>query len=169
MLRSKKLFGGDFVNRSKPIYRLAGIASLSLAALLSGCATPPAVEPKGKWRPVNRLSDVTHAIPLNQSYVYQAAPSDQTLKGMVTRWAKDSGLTLAYLHPNDYTLFGPVGSIRSYSAVEAAAALSAAYAAQNVVVTVDGKRLVVSVAGSATAAAAPATPVDAPAPTASAK
>lgn len=128
---------------------------------LAGCSTPGAPEPKGKWMPVNRMSEVTHAIPLNQSYVFQAAPVDSTLKGLVTRWAKDAGLTLAYLHPNDYTLFAPVARIRTYSAVEAAAALSAAYADQHVAVAVDGNRLVVSVAGSRVAdpsstAAAPA-------------
>ncbi|NIJ69000.1 TcpQ domain-containing protein [Xanthomonas sp. 60] len=101
------------------------------------------------------MSEVTHAIPLNQSYVFQAAPVDSTLKGLVTRWAKDAGLTLAYLHPNDYTLFAPVARIRTYSAVEAAAALSAAYADQHVAVAVDGNRLVVSVAGSPAPAAAP--------------
>ncbi len=124
-------------------------------AWLAGCSTPGAPEPKGKWMPVNRMSEVTHAIPLNQSYVFQAAPVDSTLKGLVTRWAKDAGLTLAYLHPNDYTLFAPVARIRTYSAVEAAAALSAAYADQHVAVAVDGNRLVVSVAGSPAPAAAP--------------
>ncbi|WP_312236674.1 hypothetical protein [Stenotrophomonas sp.] len=133
------------------------VALLSVTAVLAGCATPPASEPRGKWMPVNRMSETTMAIPLNQAYVYQAAPIDRTLKGLVTRWAKDSGLILSYQHPNDYTLYGPVAKIRTSSAGEAAAALSAAYAAQGVLVTVDNARITVSVAGASTAAGASAT------------
>ncbi|MGE6333684.1 hypothetical protein [Stenotrophomonas sp. NPDC077659] len=121
-----------------------------MTVLLAGCATPPAPEPRGKWRPVNRLADVTHAIPLHQTYVYQSSPVDSTLKGLLTRWAKDGGMTLSYLHPNDYTLYVPVGDIRTTSIVEAAAALSSAYAAQGVVVSVEQSRIIVSVAGGAT-------------------
>ncbi|WP_367381359.1 hypothetical protein [Stenotrophomonas cyclobalanopsidis] len=121
-----------------------------MTVLLAGCVTPPAPEPRGKWRPVNRLSDVTHAIPLQQSHVYQSSPVDSTLKGLLTRWAKDSGMTLSYLHPNDYTLYLPVGDIRTTSIVEAAAALSSAYASQGVVVSVEQSRIIVSVAGGAT-------------------
>ncbi|HAI47715.1 hypothetical protein D3C87_416010 [compost metagenome] len=130
------------------------VALLSLTAVLAGCATPPASEPRGKWMPVNRMSETTLAIPLHQSYIYQAAPIDKTLKGMVTRWAKDSGLTLSYLHPNDYTLYTPVANIRTSSVGEAAAALSAAYAAQGVVVTVDNTRITVGVAAASSASTA---------------
>ncbi|MEG2805040.1 hypothetical protein [Stenotrophomonas sp.] len=107
------------------------------------------------------MSETTLAIPLNQSYVYQAAPVDRTLKGLVTRWAKDTGLTLSYQHPNDYTLYGPVAKIRTSSAGEAAAALSAAYAPQGVVITVDNTRITVSVAAASTAGAAGASAADA--------
>lgn len=97
--------------------------------------------------PVNRLADAPQAIPLNHVYVFQASPADRTLKTMLTRWARDSRMTLSYLHPNDYTLYGPVGSIRTPSLVEASAALTAAYSAENVVVMVDQSTIVVSVAG----------------------
>ncbi|HYQ22396.1 hypothetical protein [Stenotrophomonas sp.] len=93
---------------------------------------------------------MTHAIPLQQTYVYQSSPVDSTLKGLLTRWAKDGGMTLSYLHPNDYTLYVPVGDIRTTSIVEAAAALSSAYASQGVVVSVEQSRIIVSVAGGAT-------------------
>lgn len=133
-----------------PSRNLIAVVVVLMTVLLAGCVTPPAPEPRGKWRPVNRLSDVTHAIPLQQSHVYQSSPVDSTLKGLLTRWAKDSGMTLSYLHPNDYTLYVPVGDIRTTSIVEAAAALSSAYASQGVVVSVEQSRIIVSVAGGAT-------------------
>nr|WP_255682309.1 hypothetical protein [Luteimonas sp. BDR2-5] len=111
-----------------------------------GCATPSAPDPRGKWLPVNRFSETPQAIPLNQVYVFQAMPADGTLKTMLTRWARDSQMTLSYLHPNDYTLYGPVGSIRTPSLAEAAAALTSAYSSENVVVVVDRSTIVVSVA-----------------------
>lgn len=120
--------------------------ALVAVAFLAGCATPNAPEPRGKWVPVNRFADVPQAIPLNQAYVFQATPADGTLKTMLTRWARDSKMTLSYLHPNDYTLYGPISSIRTPSLVEASAALTAAYSSQNVVVVVDRSAIVVSLA-----------------------
>lgn len=114
------------------------------AILLMGCATPDAAGIRGRWEPVNRFAEVPHAIPLQQSYVFQASPADGTLKRMLERWAKDAQLELAYLHPNDYTLHTPVAQIRSYSAEQAAAALSSAYASQGVRVELERGRLVVS-------------------------
>jgi len=146
---ARKSVNGDFVSLGKPIRNTLHAALISLLVVLTGCATPPAKEPRGKWMPVNRLSEVTHAIPLHQSYLYQVSPVDGTLKGLLTRWAKDSGMTLSYMHPNDYTLYAPVGNIRTNSSAEAVAALTAAYAAQNVHIAIDKTRIVVSVAGSA--------------------
>ncbi|MNI79419.1 hypothetical protein D3C73_1358740 [compost metagenome] len=57
---------------------------------------------------------------------------------------------MSYLHPNDYTLYVPVGDIRTTSIVEAAAELSRAYAGQGVVVSVEKSRIIVSVAGGST-------------------
>lgn len=111
--------------------------------------------------PVNRLAEAPQAIPLSQVYVFQASPADGTLKTMLTRWARDSRMTLSYLHPNDYTLYGPVGSIRTPSLVEASAALTAAYTRENVVVAVDRSTIVVSVAGYQAEAAAVQGNVDA--------
>jgi len=120
-----------------PIRMLSCVAALAGAVLLAGCSTPKAQEPRGKWMPVNRMAEAPQAIPLHSSYIYQAAPVDGTLRGMLTRWSKDSGLTLSYLHPNDYTLYKPIADIHTVSIAEAAAALSAAYAAQGVLVVVE--------------------------------
>lgn len=129
--------------------RYACLVLCVAAVSLVGCATPSAPDPRGKWMPVNRFADAPRAIPLNQSYVYQASPADGTLKTMLTRWARDSRMTLSYLHSNDYTLHGPVGSVRTPSLAEAVAALTSAYASENVVVAVDRGRIVVSFASQA--------------------
>lgn len=113
-------------------------------SLCAGCATPSAPEARGRWKPVNRFTEAPQAIPLQQSYIYQASPVDGTLKTMLTRWAKDSRLTLSYLHGNDYTLHAPVANIRTSSLEEAAAALSSAYADQGVQVVVERPRIIVS-------------------------
>lgn len=120
-----------------------GIA-LTAAALLSACATPEAADFGGRWRAVNRFADTPQPIPLQQAYVYQASPADGTLKAMLSRWARDARMTLSYQHPNDYTLHGPVGSIRTTSLEQAASALSSAYAAHGVHVLVDRTQIVVS-------------------------
>lgn len=141
--------GGDCVSSSSMDRRHACMVFCIAAASLVGCATPSAPDPRGKWMPVNRFADAPQAIPLNQSYVYQASPADGTLKTMLTRWARDSRMTLSYLHPNDYTLYGPVGSVRTPSLAEAVAALTSAYASENVVVVVDRGQIVVSRASQA--------------------
>lgn len=112
--------------------------------VLAGCATPQASDVKGRWRPVNRFAEVPQAIPLQQAYVYQASPADGTLRTMLDRWARDARLTLAYLHPNDYTLHAPVAQIRTSSLEDAAASLSAAYAEQGVQIVVERPRIIVS-------------------------
>jgi len=138
-----------------PIRNTLFASFMGCIALLAGCSAPKPTEPTGKWMPVNRMAETPQAIPLHVSYLYQAAPVDGTLKGMLTRWAKDSGLALSYLHPNDYTLFGPVADIHTISIAEAAAALSAAYAAQGVLVTVERKQIIVSVAAASNDTAGP--------------
>ena len=119
-------------------------AVLVAVALLSACATPDAAEFGGRWRAVNRFADTPQAIPLQQAYVYQASPADGTLKAMLSRWARDARMTLSYQHPNDYTLHGPVGGIRTTSLEQAASALSSAYAAHGVHVLVDRTQIIVS-------------------------
>ena len=111
--------------------------------LLAACATPDAADIRGRWRPVNQFAETPVAIPLQQVYVYQASPADGTLKTMLSRWARDSKISLSYLHPNDYSLHAPVAQIRTSSLEQAAAALTAAYAAQGVRVVADGSQIVV--------------------------
>ena len=122
--------------------------ALSLPLVLSACGTTPAPDFKGKWRPVNRFADMPQELPLQQAYVYYAAPLDGTLKSMLERWARDSRMKLAYRHPSDFTLHAPVAQLRSGSLQDAAAELSRLYAPQGVSVSVQGDEIVVARAGS---------------------
>jgi hypothetical protein len=127
--------------------------ALMLPAIIAACGTTPAPDYSGRWRAVNRFSETTEAIPLNQSYVFQASPMDGTLKKMLERWAKDSNMTLAYLHPSDFTLHAPVASIRTGNAQEAMSQLNAIYSAQLVSVAAEGNQIVVRYAEQAAAPA----------------
>ena len=111
--------------------------------MVAGCATQPAPEYGGRWRPVNRFSATPQAIELYQTYEFYASPLDGTLKAMLARWASDSKMTLSYQAPMDYTLFGPVAEVRTRDVREAASRLSALYAAQGVAIAVEAKRIVV--------------------------
>jgi hypothetical protein len=131
-------------------------AVIALAIMQAGCATRPAPDFKGRWKSVNRYAETTEAIPLHQAYVFQPAPMDGTLKNMLTRWAKDSKMSLSYLHSSDFTLHAPVEQVNTYSLEQAASLLTSIYAAQRVSVTVEGKQIIVREAGSSTASASAA-------------
>ena len=146
MVLVAKNIDGDCVSGKAMDRWFAGVLFCIAAVSIAGCATPSAPEPRGKWVPVNRFADAPQAIPLTQSYVYQASPADGTLKTMLTRWARDSRMSLSYQHPNDYTLYRPVADIRTPSLVEATAALTSAYASQKVVVVAERGQIVVSFA-----------------------
>ena len=127
-----------------------------LVVALSGCATRPAPDFGGRWKAVNRYAATAEEIPLYQSYVFHASPMDGTLKTMLTRWANDSKMTLSYLHPSDFTLYGPVAQIQTNDLQQAVSQLTAAYAGQRVSVTASNNQIVVRVveAGGDTPAAA---------------
>lgn len=132
------------------------IATLSTVALLSACASSPAPDFRGRWKPVNRFSESTMEIPLYSSYVYQAIPMDGTLKTMLERWAKDSNMELAYSIQSDYTLYAPVAKINTTSIQQAVAELSLVYANEGVTVSAAGNRILVQPSSSLSRAAAPA-------------
>lgn len=118
---------------------------VSLSAVVAGCATPPAPEYGGRWRPVNRFSEAPQEIALQQSYMFYASPLDGTLKTMLERWATDSKMSLDYQAPVDYTLYAPVADVRSNDIDNATSRLNAIYAAQRLAVSVEGNRIVVRV------------------------
>ena len=119
------------------------ITILVLAAVTAACATRPAPDFRGRWKPVNHYSESTQAIPLNESYVYAPSPLDGTLKAMLTRWAKDNKLSLSYLLSADYTLHSGVANIRSSNLNQALSELNTAYAQQQIFIEVVGKQIIV--------------------------
>lgn len=127
------------MNKASPNRILSAL--LLPALLLAGCGTPAAKDFGGHWKPVNRFQPSTTEIPLNRPYTYYAAPMDETLRNMLVRWTTDTGMTLIYRIPSDYTLFSPVTKVRTTAIQQAASELSAIYAAQGVSVTVAGEKL----------------------------
>jgi hypothetical protein len=143
----------------------------ALAMLLSACGTHPAKDFGGSWKPVNKYDDKVVEIPLALPYTYYAAPMDGTLKTMLTRWTKDTGLKLAYRLRSDFSLTRAASGIHTTELRDATARLSTIYGAQGVAVTVNGSELVVEeVTASTIPAAAPVMPAPkvtaAPAPAA---
>ena len=148
----------------QPFLVKGSISVITAAAvlLLAGCATKPAPDFGGRWKPVNRFASTTMEIPLYTSYVYQASPMDGTLKSMLERWAKDSGMTLDYRISSDYTLYGAVSTIGTTNPQQAVIDLSAAYAGQGLVVSIVGNQIVVqSASGAAPTASSSAAGIDA--------
>lgn len=117
----------------------------ALALVLSSCATRPAPDFGGRWKNINRFSEETQAIPLQDAYLFYASPMDGTLKNMLERWADDSNMVLTYRHPMDYTLYSAVAEIRTPSLQEALSQLNAAYASQQVSIGVSGNEIVVRI------------------------
>lgn len=113
---------------------------------LVGCGTPPAKDFGGSWKPVNRFQDKPTEIPLALTYTFYASPMDGTLKTMLTRWSKDTGMTLSYQLTSDFTLYQPVSKIQTNDVRAAVAELSTIYAAEGVLVTINDKQILVSVA-----------------------
>lgn len=126
-----------------------------LALLATACGTTPAPEPEGKWYPVNRLPEQTQAIPLTSSYVFYVTPMDGTLKGLLARWARDSGMQLQYGINMDYTLHAPVAKLRTPSLADAVVQLSGFYQAQGIDIRTSPGVIVVSVVAPAAGGAAP--------------
>jgi hypothetical protein len=120
--------------------------SLALTLALAGCGTPAAKDFGGSWKPVNHFQDQTTEIPLAQAYTFYASPMDGTLKTMLTRWSKDTDMTLSYQLMSDYTLYKPVAQIRTRDVRAAAAELNSIYAAEGILVTINDKQILVTVA-----------------------
>lgn len=114
---------------------------------LSGCGAPMARDFGGPWRAVNRFDATPQSIPLQQPYEYFASPLDGTLKTMLARWAKDTGMTLVYQWPDDYTLSVPVSGIHSPNLEAALARLHEIYAERGMSVTATPREIRVAPAG----------------------
>ncbi len=152
--------------RGRKIRRTGFSIALGTMALcaLTACGTPPAKDFSGSWRPINRFQSQATEIPLQQAYTFYAAPMDETLKTMLSRWAKDTGRTLDYGLDYDVTLYEPVADIRTRDIDSAVQQLNTMFAAQDLLVTAHPREIVVlaTTAGAkhrhAPLAAAPAKP-----------
>jgi hypothetical protein len=111
--------------------------------LLAGCATPSAPDYHGKWKPVNRYAVTTTQIPLAKAYLFFATPMDGTLKTMLTRWAKDTGIQLSYNLGADYTLIGQVAQINTSNIHLAASELNDIYAPEGISVAISDWKITV--------------------------
>jgi hypothetical protein len=127
-----------------PVARVSAMATL---LLLASCATRPAPGISGRWTPVNRWPSAPEEIPLAHAYVFFASPVDRTLKTMLARWASDLKMTLDYRHPSDFSLYAPVGRLRTDNLQDAAANLTALYAREHVLVAVRDNAILVSQSG----------------------
>jgi hypothetical protein len=129
----------------------AAVIALTLSAFaLNGCGTPAAKDFGGSWKPVNQFQSKTTEIPLERSYTYFASPMDGTLKTMLMRWSKDTGMTLSYQLHSDFTLYTPVTQIHTSDVNDAAAQLNSIFAQEGVSVTVENQRIVVGQASAIT-------------------
>ncbi len=140
----------------KPVAISWAVAALTLC--LTACATQPAPNLAGRWKPVNRFADAPQEIPLQQSYVFFVSPLDGTLKNTLTRWAKDSKMTISYLHSSDFTLHAQVANIRTDNLRDALSQLSAAYAPQQVQIVAEQNQIVARFATGAPTEAGASTP-----------
>jgi hypothetical protein len=127
------------------------LSIIPILVVLTSCATAPAPEFSGRWKPVNRFAAAPQAIALQPAYEYYATPLDGSLRAMLVRWASDANMKLSYQAPMDYTLYGPVAQLRADDVPDAIAQLSAIYAAQGLAITTEGNQIVVRPAETAAA------------------
>lgn len=119
---------------------LSGVA-LMLAAALTGCGAPAPRDFGGRWHAVNRFDVSPRSIPLQRPYEYFASPLDGTLKVMLTRWARDAGMTLVYLWPEDYTLTTSASGVHDRDLEAAVARLQGIYAPQGISITAAAREI----------------------------
>jgi type IV pilus biogenesis protein CpaD/CtpE len=120
----------------------SGVVLASVLAI-TGCGAPAARDFGGRWKPINQFQKDTTEIPLARPYAFFPAPMDGTLKAMLTRWAKDTGMLLSYQMPSDFTLTAAASRINTPNIHSAAAELNAVYAPQGVSVSVNQRQIVV--------------------------
>jgi hypothetical protein len=83
------------VNKAALRHALRGGFALPVVAAMTACGTPPPEDFGGHWAPLSRYQEAPAEIPLAPSYLFYAAPIDETLKTMLERWARDAGLKLS--------------------------------------------------------------------------
>ncbi|MDV3468438.1 hypothetical protein RZA67_06775 [Stenotrophomonas sp. C3(2023)] len=125
------------------IFRLGLLAMLACAAGCSTVTLGTAGHAGGRWRPVNRYPNATHAIALQTPQTYTVTPLDGTLRVLLQRWADDAGLELVYLPPVDYALHRAASLIGGVGLNDALEQLERAYLGQKLAFAVEGQRLII--------------------------
>lgn len=115
----------------------AGLCCMLSLVLLTGCATARAPNFAGEWRPVNAYDLSIRAIPLRAQTSFYPIPMDATLRGLLTRWAKESGRLLDYRHDQDYTLPVKISSLKADSIEVAVEKLQQIYADAAISIKID--------------------------------
>ena len=132
------------------------MVAISVAmASLCACASRGAPDFDGRWQPVNRYAERTRAIPLRPANVFRPAPMDRTLRAMLARWSRESGLRLDYRHPSDFLLHAEVAAIASPDVSAAVSQIDAVFAPEGVRVSRDGGAILVEVRRPPATAAVP--------------
>lgn len=134
------------VNNVFPSLRL-GCAPLVLA-LLQACAAPQAPDFADNWKPVNTFQEVAVEIPLKEEgelHKFQMLPTDSTLRGLMQRWAKESGGELDWQYPSDLSLVATLQNVKDNNFQKALQAVRRSYAEKKLRIQVlSNKNVVVS-------------------------
>lgn len=115
-------------------------AALVLCGSLAACGTTPPPDYSNSWKPLNVYSNKVQEIPLARPYRFYALPIDATLKGLLERWAADSGSHLDYRNPSNFSLSPEVKEIRQAQLNDAVSMLDAIYAQYGVSIQMSGDR-----------------------------
>ena len=118
---------------------LTGVGGV-LCGVLTACGTTPPPDYSGSWKPLNTYSNKVQEIPLVRPYRFYALPIDTTLKGLLERWAADSGSRLDYRHSSDFSLPPDVRNIQQAQLNDAVSLLDNIYVQYGVSVQMSGDR-----------------------------
>lgn len=116
---------------------------MTLAVTLVACGTTPAPNYGGRWQPMDRLAPEATPILLQRHYVYYVAPVDNTLKGVLERWARDSGVPLDYSAAHDFTLHSVSGHVRADDLGTAVRMMQTAYQSYGLSIRFESGRIAV--------------------------
>ena len=117
--------------------RVLPVFFMLLFTILSGCAGTEAPQFSGSWKSVNAFDTSIRAIALTREAVFYATPMDATLRGLLSRWARESGKQLDYRHDYDYTLPVGLAALKAPSIKEAVEKLQQTYAEKAIFIAVD--------------------------------
>lgn len=108
-----------------------------VAALGCGCATTESSAVRD-WHPVNALASAPQPLSPGPQVRFISTPVDDSLRTLLSRWARESDASLEYRIATDYSLSVDAASIRATSIHAALEALNRIYAAHGLVIGTAG-------------------------------